>query len=276
MVCFEFLQEKPWIAVISGMLFLLVLVMFTRAVLADPGFVMNKGNLLSLDKVLQENPVRSTFFQAKFVLNTSRGRLQRLKYCRTCLILRPPRVSHCSLCGYCVEKYDHHCPWLGNCIGKNNYKQFLWFLLLTFTLILFDFAVGVEILKENAESHSLEETLNEFGGVFFICLYTGTVRTNQVFFFVTSLLGFHCYLVWIDTTTHEFFSKSWTKPKYNPYNSGCFRNFYKVFRNRRDLWILGFEIKGEVEVVPEILANSNYGLEEKGNSVNTTALNKLS
>jgi hypothetical protein len=42
------------------------------------------------------------------------------------------------------------------------------------------------------------------------------------------------------------------------------------------LWILGFEIKGEVEVVPEILANSNYGLEEKGNSVNTTALNKLS
>ena len=261
---------------ISGVLFLLVLITFTRAVFADPGFVLNKANLLPLDRVLHENPVRSTFFQAKFVLNTSRGRLQRLKYCRTCLILRPARVSHCNLCGHCVEKYDHHCPWLGNCIGKNNYKQFLWFLFLTFTLIVFDFAVGVEILKQDAEDRSFEETLNDFGGVFFICLYSGTVSSNQVFFFVTTLLSFHCYLVWTDTTTHEFFSKSWTKPKYNPYNAGCFRNLYKVLRRARESWILGFKVNGEVEVVPEILANSNYGLDDKPNSVNTTALNKLS
>jgi len=60
----------------------------------------------------------------------------KLSYCDTCNMLRPPRSFHCAQCGVCVEVHDHHCPWVGTCIGYRNMRQFLGFLWWTGILAL--------------------------------------------------------------------------------------------------------------------------------------------
>lgn len=51
------------------------------------------------------------------------------KYCETCKSYRPPRCSHCRLCGNCVEGIDHHCAYLHGCIGQRNYFSFIVFVV---------------------------------------------------------------------------------------------------------------------------------------------------
>jgi hypothetical protein len=92
------------------------------------------------------------------------GRLLKLKFCRTCLVVRPLGSSHCGICNICVESYDHHCPWVGNCIGRNNYKDFLLFLCffnigsiytLIFNGLQYSQAISCELFLENIYDTSL-------------------------------------------------------------------------------------------------------------------------
>ena len=50
-----------------------------------------------------------------------------------CKLIKTKRSRHCTICGRCVERFDHHCPWVNNCVGDNNHWLFLTFIFLTLT-----------------------------------------------------------------------------------------------------------------------------------------------
>ncbi|XP_065079483.1 palmitoyltransferase Hip14 isoform X2 [Ochlerotatus camptorhynchus] len=56
------------------------------------------------------------------------GGFEPTAFCSACLVRRPVRSKHCSVCDRCVARFDHHCPWVGNCIGAKNHKYFMGFL----------------------------------------------------------------------------------------------------------------------------------------------------
>ncbi|XP_029189993.2 palmitoyltransferase ZDHHC17-like isoform X3 [Acropora millepora] len=58
------------------------------------------------------------------------------RFCSTCLIKKPIRSKHCSVCDRCVAKFDHHCPWVENCVGDGNHVYFFWYLFFLFGMIL--------------------------------------------------------------------------------------------------------------------------------------------
>ncbi|KAM4624223.1 palmitoyltransferase ZDHHC16B isoform 2-T2 [Polymixia lowei] len=49
--------------------------------------------------------------------------------CKKCIVPKPARTHHCSICNICILKMDHHCPWLNNCVGHFNHRYFFCFCL---------------------------------------------------------------------------------------------------------------------------------------------------
>ena len=116
-------------------------------IFSDPGILPNFAYNIKYSE--------SYNFQVKIFYNKDfkitkmnhNGRIQKMKFCKSCYIIRPFGTSHCKICNNCVEKFDHHCPWVGNCIGKNNYIIFLFFITTLNILLIFTIIISINIIK---------------------------------------------------------------------------------------------------------------------------------
>ncbi|KAK6147802.1 hypothetical protein DH2020_018714 [Rehmannia glutinosa] len=148
------------------------------------------------------------------------GHTVRVKYCDTCMLYRPPRASHCSICNNCVQRFDHHCPWVGQCIGVRNYRTFILFVTTSTVLCIYVFTFSLlNLLKE--PGHVWENMSRDIVSVLLI------VYCFLAVWFVGGLSVFHFYLMSTNQTTYENFRYRYDK-KENPYNQGMMNNLKEI------------------------------------------------
>ncbi|KAG2290731.1 hypothetical protein Bca52824_050335 [Brassica carinata] len=150
------------------------------------------------------------------------GRTVKVKFCETCLLYRPPRASHCSICNNCVQRFDHHCPWVGQCIALRNYPYFICFISTSTLLCSYVFVF------------SWVSMLEVHGKMLLV------VIMDDIIFIV---LIIYCFIVvWFVgglTTTYEKFRYRYDK-KENSYGKGLFKNLFEVFFARIRLPMINF------------------------------------
>ncbi|CAI9266546.1 unnamed protein product [Lactuca saligna] len=149
----------------------------------------------------------------------------RVKYCDTCMLYRPPRCSHCSVCNNCVERFDHHCPWVGQCIGLRNYRFFFLFVSSSTLLCIYVFCMSAFYIKV---------LMRDYGGSIWSGMRESPLAVVLMAYcfialwFVGGLTGFHLYLISSNQTTYENFRYR-ADNRINIYDQGCAGNFKEVF-----------------------------------------------
>ncbi|KAE8671085.1 putative protein S-acyltransferase 14 [Hibiscus syriacus] len=200
---------------------------YFSVIFTDPGSIPANWRLDSDEERGETDPLNGSEFSTLHENPSNK----RIRYCRKCNQLKPPRCHHCSVCGQCVLKMDHHCVWVVNCVGALNYKYFLLFLFYTF-------------LETSLVTLGLLPQLIAFFSDVEIPGTPGTLATTFLAFvlnlaFALSVLGFlimHISLVAANTTTIEAYEKK-TAPKWR-YDLGRKKNFEQVFGTDQRYWFI--------------------------------------
>jgi hypothetical protein len=78
----------------------------------------------------------------------------------------------------------------------------------------------------------------------------------------------------MNTTTHEYFSKTWTRPNYNPFDVGFFMNLISIIKGSKKNDKLVFPKGCSSDVAPELFkaGNAEFKHSQESSSLNKTGI----
>jgi hypothetical protein len=241
-------EGNTFSAILGSFLFVHLMTNFfiLRTVFTDPGIIKKINAEYVPSKELAKIPLRKVNGKREPVDLTLNGHFQKLKYCKTCHLYRPPRASHCHDCDNCVERFDHHCPWIGTCVGKRNYPSFLMFVLFgtildISTLIMSLLRIVIGKNESRYDGDALQVLKHEPYTVISL------IYSFLFMWFLVPLLVFHFWLIRSNQTTYDFWKDTWKKLGRNPYQK---RSYFANFTNVLCLPMRGSFLKLREAVYP--------------------------
>lgn len=173
-------------------------------------------------------------------------------------------MSHCDICDYCIEKFDHHCPWIGTCVGKKNYFYFMLYIFFSafyFFLVALFSVLGI-----------VEEAGNEGNRKFFFIIVLVVIGLLGLGFlgFIVILIGYHIMLIMTNQTTAEFLKSFSDNHPSNPFSSSFLKNFKKFCMSRSKKSHNNYKIAESKTFAKEDEAEKEEFLEENNTDSTTT------
>ncbi|XP_028815766.1 palmitoyltransferase ZDHHC2 [Denticeps clupeoides] len=176
-----------------------------------------------------------------------------IRFCNHCLLVKPDRCHHCSVCDKCILKMDHHCPWVNNCVGFSNYKFFMLFLVYSLLYCLFITATDLQYFIQ-VWTNGLPDTQAKFHIMFL--LFAASMFSVSL----ASLFSYHCWLVCKNRSTLEAFRAPAFRhgTDKNGFSLGLSKNFRQVFGDEKKYWPLPvFSSLGDGCSFPTCLVNQD-------------------
>ncbi|KAL5284990.1 ZDHHC16 family protein [Megaselia abdita] len=136
---------------VVGVFFLTSSVVFIAYWIGLPYYQENHPNLVVILVIIGNWLLLNVIFHYYKAVTTPPGYPpeelipETVSICKKCIIPKPPRTHHCSVCNKCILKMDHHCPWLNNCVGYGNHRFFFLYMAYTTLGCIFLVFCGIEI-----------------------------------------------------------------------------------------------------------------------------------
>lgn len=262
-----FIYIMPYSGILTNLIFLASSVFlwyfFLKSWLGDPGILPTSQQLRfrTIIELAEQGP----------------NGFEPSNFCSACLVRRPLRSKHCSVCNHCVAKFDHHCPWVANCIGVKNHKYFIGFLAVMIVMCVQLIMGSLNFWRNQSECRFPPANLDawEIMSAIGQCdTWVAWVTANALFhsIWVSMLLICQLYqIALLGMTTNERMNKSryshfLTNKGKSPFSKGPMANvaeFFEIqccglYKHESKDWLVSFDLDKNIERQPLIRNKDNF------------------